>query len=80
MLLLVLVQVQKQSVHAGNPSTSEESSKLGPGPWLKMNWKGAVELEVLVLSGVILLVCGLFSIPTILYTLPPLKVRYHRPS
>lgn len=62
-----------ETVCAGDPSTSEESSKLGP--WLKMNRKKAV--EVVVLSGVILLVCGLFTIPTILYALPPLQVRYH---
>ena len=42
--------------------------------WLKGNWKRA--LEVIVLSSAILLVCGLFTIPTILYVLPPLQVRY----
>ena len=64
-----------ETVCVGNSSTSEGSSKLGPGLWLKMNWKRAV--EILVLSGVIFLVCGLFTIPTILYALTPLQVRYH---
>jgi hypothetical protein len=49
--------------------TSKSNTK---GLRLKENWKRAV--EVLVLSGVILLVCGLFTIPTILYALPPLQV------
>jgi hypothetical protein len=72
-LLNACTSSSAEIVCAGDPSTSEESSKLGR--WLKMNRKKAV--EVVVLSGVILLVCGLFTIPTILYALPPLQVRYH---
>ena len=53
-------------------SASKTNTK---GLWLKENWKRAA-VEILVLSGVILLVCGLFTIPTILYALPPLQVRY----
>ena len=56
-------------------SASKTSTK---GLWLKENWKRAV--EILVLSGVILLVCGLFTIPTIFYALPPLQVRSRHSS
>ena len=41
--------------------------------WL--NWKRI--LEVVVLSCVIIAVWGLFSVPTIVYALPPLQVSYY---
>ena len=51
-------------------NTSETSTG---SAWLKSKWTRVV--ETVILTGVILLVCGLFTIPTILYALPPLLVR-----
>ena len=39
--------------------------------WFKSKWLKTVETTVL--AGVILFVCGLFTIPTILYVIPPLS-------
>ena len=44
------------------------------GSCLKSKWLRT--LETTVLTCVILFVCGLFTIPTILYAVPPLQVRF----
>ena len=41
-----------------------------------LNSKWLRTLETTVLTCVILFVCGLFTIPTILYAVPPLQVRF----
>ena len=56
-----------------NTRTSE-SSGLGAS-WIKSNWRRI--LEAVILTCVILIVWGLFAIPTVFYALPPLQVRHH---
>ena len=59
----------KESAQTGKPE-----DRTGLSQWLKSKWLRAVETTVL--TCVILFVCGLFTIPTILYAAPPLQVRY----
>lgn len=56
-----------------NTRTSE-SSRLTLWIKSKSNWRRIV--EAVILTSVILLVWGLFAIPTVFYALPPLQVRY----
>ena len=66
----VLVTLPQAGSHS---ESNRDAASLSKGPWLKANRKRA--LEVVVLSSIILLVCGLFTIPTIFYALPSLQVQ-----
>jgi hypothetical protein len=57
----------KESAQIGKPENRT-------GSCLKSKWLRI--LENTVLTCVVLFVCGLFTIPTILYIVPPLQVRY----
>ena len=57
----------KESAQIGKPE-----DRAGSSQWLKSKWLRTVETTVL--TCVILFVCGLFTIPTILYAVPPLQV------
>ena len=59
----------KESAQIGKPE-----DKTGSSRWLKSKWLGTVETTVL--TCVILFVCGLLTIPIILFAVPPLQVRY----
>ena len=66
----VLVTLPQAGSHS--ESNGDAASGLSKSPWLKANRKRALEV---VLSSTILLVCGLFTIPTIFYALPSLQVQ-----
>lgn len=61
---------------ANTRTKSSESSSLRLTLYIKSksNWRRII--EAVILTGVILLVWGLFAIPTVFYALPPLQVRY----
>ena len=61
------------TLSGSHSESNRDAASLSKGPWLKANRKRA--LEVVVLSSIILLVCGLFTIPTIFYALPSLQVQ-----
>lgn len=49
------------------------ASKISTTLWITFNWKRAV--EIVIMSSVLLLVWSVFAIPTIIYALPPVRVR-----
>lgn len=73
-LLVESTSYSRATISTTRTSTSSSKDLSKANAWLKDNWKSIV--EVVIIAGVILLVCGMFSIPTILFILPPIQVKY----